>query len=214
MEGKVRAIGVSFTTSEVTIKNAFEQCGDVVDVQLIKDPSNQSKGVAIITYENKEDAKKAVRELNDVDIDGNNVRVTLYSSNGNNNSPQSSPFNDDDDRDSDHYSSRRDDNRRSFDSPRDSRRDSHSYRRDSYNSYSRDRDRDYGYRRESNSRDRDYRDRDRNPPRRDSFRERGNRDGRDSRERDYNYEDDELEQIYNDLVKLLEQYRQHYSINE
>ena len=216
MTGKVRAIGVAFTTSEVTIKNMFERCGDVGDVLLLKDPSNQSKGVAIITYENPNDAKRAVKEMNGVNIDGMPLRVTAYSSSGNSDddddeSSSSSPEKDDD-RDSDHYSSRREDRGRQYDSPRDSRRGD--YRDSRRDSYSRDRD-SYYSRRDSNSRDRDsYRDR--NPPRdsrRDSYRERDH--GRDML-RDFPYDEgqDEIDQIYNDLVKLLEQYKQNYSSYE
>ena len=85
MEGKVRVVGVSFTTSEVDIKHVFERCGDVSDVQLLKDQNDASKGVAIITYEKIGDAKFACKELNGVDIDGQPLRVSLIS-----NSPKTS----------------------------------------------------------------------------------------------------------------------------
>ncbi|KAL7719495.1 RNA recognition motif domain containing protein [Entamoeba marina] len=69
---------LSFSTTDSALKEAFEKFGPVSDCKVITDrDSGRSKGFGFVTFENEEDAKKAVDEMNDQELDGRRIRVDV-----------------------------------------------------------------------------------------------------------------------------------------
>ena len=57
-------------------KETFEQHGSVVSAKIIMDrDTNKSRGFGFVEMENSSDASKAIRELNNSEIDGRNIVV-------------------------------------------------------------------------------------------------------------------------------------------
>ncbi len=63
--------GVHCSCPKSVIEDEFTRVGNVRDVKIT------SKGYAFVAYDNMDDAKKAVRELNGANIDGQEVKVEL-----------------------------------------------------------------------------------------------------------------------------------------
>jgi RNA recognition motif-containing protein len=67
---------LSWDTTDETLKAFFEQIGEVVEAKVIFDRNtNRSKGFGFVTMANAEDAKKALEELNDKELDGRAIKV-------------------------------------------------------------------------------------------------------------------------------------------
>jgi len=63
-------------TSEAELKTLFESFGTVQSCSLVLDPkSGGSKGFAFIEMPKAGEAKAAVKNLNDKDVDGKRIRV-------------------------------------------------------------------------------------------------------------------------------------------
>ncbi|KAF3440611.1 hypothetical protein FNV43_RR18895 [Rhamnella rubrinervis] len=68
---KLFLTGLSFYTSEKTLRAAFESFGELVEVKIIMDKiSKRSKGYAFIEYTTKEAASAALKEMNGKIING------------------------------------------------------------------------------------------------------------------------------------------------
>ena len=76
-EGAKLYVGnLSFKTDTVALKEAFGKFGEVVEAFVANDrETGRSKGFGFVTFGNKEDAAKALNELNNNDLDGRNIRV-------------------------------------------------------------------------------------------------------------------------------------------
>jgi RNA recognition motif-containing protein len=58
------------------LKQTFEKHGSVVSAKVIMDrDTNRSRGFGFVEMENSDDASKAIRELNNSEIDGRNIVV-------------------------------------------------------------------------------------------------------------------------------------------
>lgn len=66
-----------FTVKQEDLEKAFAEFGKVEDASLIIDKfTNRSKGFGFVTFENDEDAKKAISAMNEKDFQGRNIKVT------------------------------------------------------------------------------------------------------------------------------------------
>ena len=64
--------------NEKDLRNAFEKYGQVKEVRLITDKSSgQSKGYAFVEMPSKNDAEKAIDEMNGKEFMGSTVKVNL-----------------------------------------------------------------------------------------------------------------------------------------
>lgn len=67
---------LSFTTTDADIKEAFQAFGEVSSCNVITDKySGQSRGFGFVEMPNKEEAEKAIAELNGKDLKGRNMTV-------------------------------------------------------------------------------------------------------------------------------------------
>ncbi len=76
MAKKLYVGGLSYNTTEATLKDAFAQAGTVESATIIIDKmTNRSKGFGFIEMSSDEEATKAIEMLNGKDLDGRNVTV-------------------------------------------------------------------------------------------------------------------------------------------
>ncbi|KAK7818662.1 organelle rrm domain-containing protein 1 [Quercus suber] len=74
--------GLSFYTSEKTLRAAFEGFGELVEVKIIMDTiSKRSKGYAFIEYTTEEAASAALKEMNGKIINGWMIVVDVAKTN-------------------------------------------------------------------------------------------------------------------------------------
>lgn len=67
-----------FDTSEADLKTLFEEFGEVTEVRLIMDKfSGKSKGFGFIEMPSKDEAEKAINELNGKDLNGRDLTVNV-----------------------------------------------------------------------------------------------------------------------------------------
>lgn len=68
--------GLSWNTTDESLRLAFERFGTVTDSKVITDrDTGRSRGFGFVTFENASDADLAASELDGADIDGRQVRV-------------------------------------------------------------------------------------------------------------------------------------------
>ena len=73
---KVYVGNLPFSFDDEGLKKIFASYGEIEEVSVIKDKfSGRSKGFGFVTFKNDEDAKKAIAELNDKEIEGRNLKV-------------------------------------------------------------------------------------------------------------------------------------------
>jgi len=76
MAKKLFVGGLSYETTEATLKETFSQAGIVESAIVITDKiSGRSKGFGFVEMSSEEEAKKAIEMLNGKEIDGKNVTV-------------------------------------------------------------------------------------------------------------------------------------------
>jgi len=76
MTTKLYVGSLSYNTTEEQIKELMSKSGTVESVSVITDKqTGQSKGFAFVEMANEEDAKKAIAEANDVELDGRKIIV-------------------------------------------------------------------------------------------------------------------------------------------
>jgi len=67
---------LSFTTTEVDLKEAFQAFGEVQTCNVIKDKySGESRGFGFVEMPNKDEAEKAMSMLNGKDLKGRTLKV-------------------------------------------------------------------------------------------------------------------------------------------
>ena len=68
--------GLSRGTTMEALKAAFEQLGPVIDAVVVTDrDTGDSRGFGFVTMQNRRDAKRAIEELTDTDLDGRSIVV-------------------------------------------------------------------------------------------------------------------------------------------
>lgn len=76
MAKKLFVGGLSYETTEATLKENFSQAGTVESATVIIDKmSNRSKGFGFVEMSSEEEAQKAIEMFNGKEIDGKNVTV-------------------------------------------------------------------------------------------------------------------------------------------
>jgi len=66
-----------FSISDNKLKELFSEFGDVEEATVIKDRfSDRSKGFGFVTFNDDENAKKAISGMNDKEIEGRKLRVS------------------------------------------------------------------------------------------------------------------------------------------
>ena len=76
MAKKLYVGGLSYDTTEATLKDTFSAAGTVESATIIIDKmTNRSKGFGFVEMSSDEEAQKAIEMFNGKDIDGRNVTV-------------------------------------------------------------------------------------------------------------------------------------------
>jgi RNA recognition motif-containing protein len=67
---------LAYKMTEDSLKELFEQHGEVASVKIIKDRfSGRSKGFGFVEMADKQAAENAIQKLNGAEVDGRNLRV-------------------------------------------------------------------------------------------------------------------------------------------
>jgi cold-inducible RNA-binding protein len=78
MEKRLYVGNLSYSTTEDSLEEMFQQAGTVVKCELMLDKfTSRSRGFAFIEMATHEEAQKAVDMLNEQDLDGRNLRVNI-----------------------------------------------------------------------------------------------------------------------------------------
>ena len=76
MAKKLYVGGLSYSTTEDTLKDTFSQAGTVESATIIMDKmSGRSKGFGFVEMSSDEEAQKAIGMFNGKDLDGRNITV-------------------------------------------------------------------------------------------------------------------------------------------
>jgi len=76
MAKKLYVGGLSYDTSEATLKDTFAAAGTVESAVIIKDKmTNRSKGFGFVEMSTDEEAKKAIEMFNGKELDGRSLTV-------------------------------------------------------------------------------------------------------------------------------------------
>lgn len=69
---------LAYATTDDTLKTHFEQIGAVASARVITDrDSGRSKGFGFVEFESDDDNQKAIDKLNNTELDGRAITVTL-----------------------------------------------------------------------------------------------------------------------------------------
>jgi len=78
MESKLYVGNLSFDTTEDSVRTLFAQAGTVVSVDIIKDrDTGRMKGFAFVTMNSDEEAKNAIKILNEKMLDDRAIKVDI-----------------------------------------------------------------------------------------------------------------------------------------
>lgn len=78
MAKKIYIGNLSYSTTEDTLRNQFSQFGQVESVSIIMDKfTNKSKGFGFVEMTDEKEADDAIATLNQKEIDGRKVRVSV-----------------------------------------------------------------------------------------------------------------------------------------
>ena len=73
---KIYVGNLPFTVDSEKLKELFASFGDIEEAVVISDRfSGRSKGFGFVTFPKDEDAKKAIKEMNDKEVEGRNLKV-------------------------------------------------------------------------------------------------------------------------------------------
>ena len=76
MSTKLSVGSLPWSVNDQKLKETFEQHGTVISAKIITDRDTQrSRGFGFVEMENSTDASKAIKALNDSEIDGRNIVV-------------------------------------------------------------------------------------------------------------------------------------------
>ena len=76
MSTKLFVGSLPWAVDDQKLKEIFEPHGNIVSAKVVTDRnSGRSRGFGFVEMENAEDAKKAITELNDSEMDGRNIVV-------------------------------------------------------------------------------------------------------------------------------------------
>jgi cold-inducible RNA-binding protein len=76
MSNKLFVGGLSWDTDDHSLRNAFEEHGEIQEAKVIADrETGRSRGFGFVTYTNSADANKALEAMNGAVLDGRTLRV-------------------------------------------------------------------------------------------------------------------------------------------
>ena len=76
MAKKLYVGGISYSTNDAALKDAFAQCGEVTSATIIMDKmTGRSKGFGFVEMANDADADKAIEKWNGQELDGRKLTV-------------------------------------------------------------------------------------------------------------------------------------------
>eukprot|EP01097_Dermamoeba_algensis_P002808 TRINITY_DN2113_c0_g1_i2.p1 TRINITY_DN2113_c0_g1~~TRINITY_DN2113_c0_g1_i2.p1 ORF type:complete len:179 (+),score=56.66 TRINITY_DN2113_c0_g1_i2:101-637(+) len=67
--------GLSFDTTEDTLRATFSPYGTLVEAKIIFDQDGKSRGFAFVTFESSDEAEKAQQNVDGTELDGRTLRV-------------------------------------------------------------------------------------------------------------------------------------------
>jgi len=68
--------GLAWATNDASLKEHFEQFGEVTDAKVITDrETGRSRGFGFVTFSESDSANSALQELNGSELDGRTIRV-------------------------------------------------------------------------------------------------------------------------------------------
>ena len=77
MAKKLYVGGLSYSTNDAGLREAFERAGNVESASVIMDKmSGRSKGFGFVEMSTEEEAQKAIEMYNDQELDGRRVKVS------------------------------------------------------------------------------------------------------------------------------------------
>lgn len=77
-KNKIYVSGLAYSIDDDELKEAFSQYGEVTFVRVIKDrDSGQSRGFGFVEFATDEQAQAAIDGMNDQEISGRKVRVSI-----------------------------------------------------------------------------------------------------------------------------------------
>jgi len=78
MSKQIYAGNLSYQMSDDTLRDLFQQHGEVSSVKIIRYPdSGKSKGFGFIEMVNDDEADAAIQKLNGSEVDGRSIRVNV-----------------------------------------------------------------------------------------------------------------------------------------
>jgi len=73
---KIYVGNLPFSVDYEKLKELFTSFGEIEEATVISDKfSGRSKGFGFVTFKNEEDAKKAISEMNEKEVEGRKLRV-------------------------------------------------------------------------------------------------------------------------------------------
>jgi RNA recognition motif-containing protein len=76
MAKKLFVGGLSFNTTEESLRQTFSPFGTLVEVKIITDrDSGRSRGFGFVSFDNDDDAEQALQKTNGTELDGRMIRV-------------------------------------------------------------------------------------------------------------------------------------------
>jgi len=76
MEKKLYVGNLPYSASDSSLNELFSKCGEVVSAKVITDAdSGRSKGFGFVEMSNTDEAKKAIEQLDNTELDGRNIKV-------------------------------------------------------------------------------------------------------------------------------------------
>jgi len=72
--------GLSWNTSDESLRDKFSEYGNVEDAVVIRDrETGRSRGFGFVTYTNNNDAEDAMKQMHGADFDGRTIKVNVAS---------------------------------------------------------------------------------------------------------------------------------------
>jgi len=80
---KIFVGGLSWNTTDETLRHSFEPFGVIEEVIVTKDrETGRSRGFGFVTFSSEAEATKAIDEMDGADLDGRKIRVNLANQRG------------------------------------------------------------------------------------------------------------------------------------
>jgi RNA recognition motif-containing protein len=83
MSKKLFVGGLSWDTTDESLRQAFQRFGDIAEAKVILDrDTGRSRGFGFVTYSQNDSASQAVNEMDGVELDGRRIKVDVAQDRG------------------------------------------------------------------------------------------------------------------------------------